>query len=418
MISQIFFLSARGDILINKDFRGDLIKNTPEIFYRTVKLSRDDQQPIFNIDGINYVFLQRYSLYFVATSRFNASPSAMLEVLTQLVTSVKDYCGVLSEEAIRRNFVLIYEILEEMFDFGYPILASQDGMKDSVLSVPEHAANVVVPRKHLILAPSVMKVGATSNPISNYKNRNEVFVDVIEHINVLFASSGMLVKASMDGVIKMKSYLTGNPLIHLSFNGDSNFEDVNFDGCVDDREFSEYRRLTISPPVGECNIMNFRVSRDFALPFKITPMIAFETPFKVELAIRIRCDLRRENTAKLVNVRCAVPEYASSVHTELDAAAKGQKAFFKDSERLIDWRIEAMSGDTDALLICKLSLSKEVPAAQLKRELGPVKMNFEIGQNDSPNLKIKSLVIEATEKENPSKWVRYLTVSDSYVARI
>ena len=34
MISQLFILSKRGDVIVNRDFRGDLIKETPEIFYR------------------------------------------------------------------------------------------------------------------------------------------------------------------------------------------------------------------------------------------------------------------------------------------------------------------------------------------------------------------------------------------------
>ncbi len=49
MISQIFFLSTRGDTIINRDFRSDLIKNTPELFYRKVKLAKGDSEPIFNI---------------------------------------------------------------------------------------------------------------------------------------------------------------------------------------------------------------------------------------------------------------------------------------------------------------------------------------------------------------------------------
>jgi AP-4 complex subunit mu-1 len=35
---------------------------------------------------------------------------------------IKDFCGVLSEEAIRKNFVMIYEILDEVIDFGHPQL--------------------------------------------------------------------------------------------------------------------------------------------------------------------------------------------------------------------------------------------------------------------------------------------------------
>ena len=38
MISQFFILSLRGDVIINRDFRSDLVKTTQEIFYRNVKL--------------------------------------------------------------------------------------------------------------------------------------------------------------------------------------------------------------------------------------------------------------------------------------------------------------------------------------------------------------------------------------------
>ena len=31
---------------------------------------------------------------------------------------IKDYCGVLSEESMRVNFVLVYELLDEIIDFG------------------------------------------------------------------------------------------------------------------------------------------------------------------------------------------------------------------------------------------------------------------------------------------------------------
>jgi AP-4 complex subunit mu-1 len=119
MISQFFILSARGDTLIVRDFRHDLIRNTPEIFYRHVKLTGDNKKPIFNKDGINFFFLQRPSLYLVCTSRFNTQPQLPLDLLYRIAAMIKDMCGVLTEEAIRKNFVLIYELIDEMVDFGY-----------------------------------------------------------------------------------------------------------------------------------------------------------------------------------------------------------------------------------------------------------------------------------------------------------
>jgi len=46
--------------------------------------------------------------------QFNVSPSFTLELLERIARVCKDYCGVLSEEAIRKNFILIYELLDEI----------------------------------------------------------------------------------------------------------------------------------------------------------------------------------------------------------------------------------------------------------------------------------------------------------------
>ena len=44
----------------------------------------------------------------------------IIELLNRISKVIKDYCGVLSEEAIRKNFILVYELLDEILDYGYP----------------------------------------------------------------------------------------------------------------------------------------------------------------------------------------------------------------------------------------------------------------------------------------------------------
>ena len=46
--------------------------------------------------------------------QFNVSPNFIIELLNRLTRVFKDYCGVLSEESIRKNFILIYELLDEV----------------------------------------------------------------------------------------------------------------------------------------------------------------------------------------------------------------------------------------------------------------------------------------------------------------
>jgi len=53
-----------------------------------------------------------------------------------LAAPTQDYCGVLSEDAIRKNFVLVYELLDEIIDYGYPQSTSTDALKMFVLNEP------------------------------------------------------------------------------------------------------------------------------------------------------------------------------------------------------------------------------------------------------------------------------------------
>ena len=50
--------------------------------------------------------------------------------------TVQDYCGLLSEEAVRKNFVLLYELLDEVIDYGYPQNSSSEALKEFVLNEP------------------------------------------------------------------------------------------------------------------------------------------------------------------------------------------------------------------------------------------------------------------------------------------
>ena len=69
--SQFFLLSPRGDSILFKDFRGELPKSTAEVFFRNVKFYGGKVQeapPVFNIDGVNFIYVKTHGLLFVLTS--------------------------------------------------------------------------------------------------------------------------------------------------------------------------------------------------------------------------------------------------------------------------------------------------------------------------------------------------------------
>jgi AP-4 complex subunit mu-1 len=77
--------------------------------------------PFFEMQGIQFVYIKKNQLYFVFTSKKREMMTAyMLELLIKVTNMIHDFCGGLEEEIMRRNFILIYELIDEMIDYGYP----------------------------------------------------------------------------------------------------------------------------------------------------------------------------------------------------------------------------------------------------------------------------------------------------------
>eukprot|EP00882_Tetradesmus_deserticola_P025953 GHRQ01028550.1.p1 GENE.GHRQ01028550.1~~GHRQ01028550.1.p1 ORF type:complete len:172 (+),score=49.75 GHRQ01028550.1:631-1146(+) len=138
MISQFFILSPRGDVIIRRDYLGNVPKTSTETFFRTSKFYKagDEAPPIFLVDGVSYLSVKDGGVHLVATTRDNVSPSFVLEFLKRISIIIKDYCGSISEEAIRKNFPLIYELLDEVVDYGLPQNTSTEALKTFVLNEP------------------------------------------------------------------------------------------------------------------------------------------------------------------------------------------------------------------------------------------------------------------------------------------
>lgn len=53
----------------------------------------------------------------------------MFEFLYRFVQISRAYFGKLDEESVKNNFVLLYELLDEILDFGYPQNSEIDTLK-------------------------------------------------------------------------------------------------------------------------------------------------------------------------------------------------------------------------------------------------------------------------------------------------
>jgi len=64
--------------------------------------------------------VQHANLYLLAMTRSNINASSLVLFLHRLIDVFKEYFEELEEESLRDNFVIVYELLDEVMDFGYP----------------------------------------------------------------------------------------------------------------------------------------------------------------------------------------------------------------------------------------------------------------------------------------------------------
>ena len=209
----------------------------------------------------------------------NTSAALVFEFCYRVISIGRSYFGKLDEEAVKNNFVLIYELLDEILDFGYPQNSEADTLKmyittegiKSEAAVREDSAKI-----------TIQATGATSWRKSDVKYRkNEAFVDVIETVNLLMSSKGTVLRADVDGQVLMRAYLSGTPECKFGLNdklvldraggskkqqaisaegeaGDPQsveLDDCQFHQCVKLGRFDSDRTISFIPPDGEFELM-------------------------------------------------------------------------------------------------------------------------------------------------------------------
>ena len=116
--------------------------------------------------------------------------------------------------------------------------------------------------------------------------KNEVYIDVLESINLLLSSSGNILRNEVTGQVQMNTKLTGMPECKFGLNdklvidkeqssvrkAGVEIDDCTFHRCVRLGKFDADRTITFIPPDGEFELMRYRVTDNIVLPFRVIPV--------------------------------------------------------------------------------------------------------------------------------------------------
>uniref|UniRef100_A0A673CFQ2 Adaptor related protein complex 4 subunit mu 1 n=1 Tax=Sphaeramia orbicularis TaxID=375764 RepID=A0A673CFQ2_9TELE len=437
MISQIFILSSKGDHLIYKDFRGEAGSDVVSIFYEKVMTLTGDQPPVVMVThkDLQFIHVRQGGLYWVATTTADSSPFTIIEFLNRLAALVKDYCGSLSEKMVQMNFALIYELLDEVVDYGYIQTTSSDVLKnfiqtEAVSSRPFSLFDISnvglfgAETQQSIVAPS----SAATRPIQSSREqggKSEIFVDVIERMTIVIGSNGMLMKADVEGEITVKCYMpncTGNGIFWVVFLSSGYGAAVRVDECsfhqaVRLDEFDSHRILRLCPSQGEQTVMQYQLSDDLpsAPPFRLFPTIERDSGGRLLMYLKLRCDLPPKSCLLLKCVMYVTP-VASVFSLSQELSSPDQSAELKPQSRAVVWKVPRFTGGTQLSALFKLDVPGLSSASM--QEVGPVGLSFELPKYTATGLQIRFLRLSPVQPGPSQRWVRYVTHSDSYTIRI
>ena len=210
-ISAIYFLDKKGKPIIFRNYRGEVTQAISENFQRKVlELEETNMKPIFLVGNVHYTWIKHRNVYVVAVSIRNPNVTMIFSFLHKLVEILVGYFTILDDESIRDNFVLIYELLDEIIDHGYPQTTDTKLLKEYIKT----ESNKI---KNFKPTTDVINSQVSRPPGLNYKV-NQAFLDVVEKVNSLISHKGEMLRSEIVGQINLKSLLSGMPLLKLGLN--------------------------------------------------------------------------------------------------------------------------------------------------------------------------------------------------------
>lgn len=353
----------------------------------------------------------------VAVAKRNINVALVFTFLYQLKAILIDYFKVLEEETVRDNFVLIYELLDEIMDHGYPQVTEAKILQDFITTESN--------KKKGDSLISILTNAVSWRQEGIKYTLNETFLDVIEKVDMLVSSDGNILHSKINGSIQMKSFLSGMPTVTLGINDKMLFEnrpsdkevemdDLKFHQCVNKKLFESERVIQFIPPDGGFELMSYRLDKTIKPLLFINVSIDNKSDTRIEYSVTVRANYKSKSVANKVDIFIPVP---SDIQNATFVTPKGKVVYLSDREDLM-WTISKFEGQKELKMTCNFQVPTIRIADPQKHLKRPIQLEFEIPHYTISGFQVKYVNVEEKSKYESTPWVRYIARSGSYDVRI
>ena len=420
--SAMYILNASCRPLLRRDWRGETTPHHLEHFSKMFLESEvdSDPRPVMKSVYVQHAFfhVRHNDLIFMCVGHAGANPALIFAFIHSLIDILKQYFGRIEEESIRDNFVLIYELLDEIIDDGYPQY-TEGGVLRRFITLGAY-------RLDDTLAPATITNTVSWRPEGIVHGKNEIFLDVIERCSMHVNSFGDVVHSFLAGAIEMKVQLSGMPECRLGLNdrlsegerttsagtSDERMEDVKFHRCVKLHDFKAHKTISFIPPDGCFELMSYR------FPSTTDPLIWLVGNKKYIGGTRVKYSLKLSARYK---ERFVAQDVQVLIPVELDATKPevhcklGTVTYVPEKEAVL-WHIKNLQGGKEI----DLTLLISIPSVQVagNGQNKHMTVSFEIPYFTPSGLQVRYLKVFENSGYSALPWVRYLTRSGTYTFKL
>ncbi|KAG5716877.1 AP-2 complex subunit mu [Termitomyces sp. T112] len=423
MISAFFIFNQKGEVLISRLYRTDFKRSIADVFRIQVVSNSDVRSPIITLGSTSFFHVRINNLYVVAVTKNNANAALVFEFCYRFINIAKAYFGKIDEESVKNNFVLIYELIDEINDFGYPQNSEIDTLKSYITTESVVSSAIAAEESSKI---TTQATGATSWRRGDVRyKKNEAFVDVVETVNLTMSAKGSVLRADVDGHIQMRAYLTGTPECKFGLNdklvidkgdrgvGDAvELDDCRFHQCVRLDEFDANRTISFIPPDGEFELMRYRSTSNVKLPLRVIPTVNEIGTSQVSYTVTVKANFNNKLSATNVVLRIPTPLNTTTV----DCKSANGKAKYVPAENVIVWKVPRVQGGSECTFTGTANLTSTTTRQVWARP--PIDVDFQVLMFTASGLIVRFLKVFEKSSYQSVKWVRYLTkASGTYQIR-
>ncbi|KFV53180.1 AP-3 complex subunit mu-1, partial [Tyto alba] len=362
--------------------------------------------PVISTPHHYLISIYRDKIFFVSVIQTEVPPLFVIEFLHRVADTFQDYFGECSETAIKDNVVIVYELLEEMLDNGFP-LATESNILKELIKPPTILRSVVNSITGSSNVGDTLPTGQLSNipwrrAGVKYTN-NEAYFDVVEEIDAIIDKSGSPVFAEIQGVIDSFCHYLQNPRL---------LDDVSFHPCIRFKRWESERVLSFIPPDGNFRLISYRVSSQnlVAIPVYVKHLISFK-----ENSSSGRFDVTigpKQNMGKTVEGVVMTVHMPKAVLNMNLSATQGSYTF-DPVTKVLTWDVGKITPQKLPNLKGIVNLQSGAPKPEENPSLN---IQFKIQQLAISGLKVNRLDMYG-EKYKPFKGVKYITKAGKFQVR-